>query len=235
MTCASENYLRKTRALEGTEMFTSEISIVREEDLANSAKPASQNAARAPQRSPLASNTLSNARKSKRGAKRCAHRQKQQSPPATQSSSNKPDESRQAHYRACAPRPARRGWRRSITTATPAVFDRGADGRTDRAGIYPLRRRLPVSYDPEPLVLRRRHVPLGLPARRRHQVLDQREQHLYSGPRAAASFERRLLSTTAASMASSPLPHAVNAVDASSRESTAAASRRSRPAQASSN
>ena len=46
---------------------------------------------------------------------------------------------------------------------------------------------------------------------------------------------RRLLSTTAASMASSPLPHAVNAVDASSRESTAAASRRSRPAQASSN
>ena len=46
---------------------------------------------------------------------------------------------------------------------------------------------------------------------------------------------RRLLSMTAASMASSPLPHAVNAVDASSRESTAAASRRSRPAQASSN
>ena len=46
---------------------------------------------------------------------------------------------------------------------------------------------------------------------------------------------RRLLSTTAASMASSPLPHAVNAVDASSRKSTAAASRRSRPAQASSN
>ena len=46
---------------------------------------------------------------------------------------------------------------------------------------------------------------------------------------------RRLQSTTAVSMASSPLPHAVNAVDASSRESTAAASRRSRPAQASSN
>jgi hypothetical protein len=46
---------------------------------------------------------------------------------------------------------------------------------------------------------------------------------------------RRLLSMTAASMASSPLPHAVNAVDASSRESTAAATRRSRPAQASSN
>ena len=46
---------------------------------------------------------------------------------------------------------------------------------------------------------------------------------------------RRLQSTTAASMASSPLPHAVNAVDASSRESTAAALRRSRPAQASSN
>ena len=46
---------------------------------------------------------------------------------------------------------------------------------------------------------------------------------------------RCLQSTTAASMASSPLPHAVNAVDASSRESTAAASRRSRPAQASSN
>ena len=49
---------------------------------------ASQNAARAPHRSPLASNTLSNARKSKRGAKRCAHRQKKQSPPATQSSSD---------------------------------------------------------------------------------------------------------------------------------------------------
>ena len=47
---------------------------------------------------------------------------------------------------------------------------------------------------------------------------------------------RPLLPTTAASMASSPLPHAVDAVDASSRrdESTAAASRRSRPAQASS-
>ena len=37
---------------------------------------APQNAARAPHRSPLASNTLSNARKSKRGAKRCAHRQR---------------------------------------------------------------------------------------------------------------------------------------------------------------
>ena len=37
---ASENYLRKNRALEGTEMFTSEISIVREEDHANCAKPA---------------------------------------------------------------------------------------------------------------------------------------------------------------------------------------------------
>ena len=56
---------------------------------------------------------------------------------------------------------------------------------------------------------------------------------LPSGKRPRPS--RRLLSTTAASMASSPLPHAVNAVDASSRESTAAASRRSRPAQASSN
>ena len=77
---------------------------------------APQNAARAPHRSPLASNTLSNARKSKRGAKRCAHRQKKQSPPATQSSSTKPDESRQAHYRARAPRPARRRWRRSVRT-----------------------------------------------------------------------------------------------------------------------
>ena len=80
MACASENYLRKNRALEGTEMFTSEISIVREEDLANSAKPASQNAARAPQRSPHASNTLSNARKSKRGAKRCAYHAGETSP-----------------------------------------------------------------------------------------------------------------------------------------------------------
>ena len=35
LACASENYLRKNRALEGTEMFTSEISIVREEDHAN--------------------------------------------------------------------------------------------------------------------------------------------------------------------------------------------------------
>ena len=40
LACASENYLRKNRALEGTEMFTWEISIVREEDHANCAKPA---------------------------------------------------------------------------------------------------------------------------------------------------------------------------------------------------
>ena len=106
-------------------------------DHAKLRKASVENAARAPHRSPLASNTLSNARKSKRGAKRCAHRQKKQSPPATQSSSTKPDESRQAYYRARAPRPARRRWRRSGTTATPAVGrrDRGADGRADRAGL----------------------------------------------------------------------------------------------------
>ena len=69
-------------------MFTSEISIVGEEDHAKLREASVENAARAPHRSPLASNTLSNARKSKRGAKRCAHRQKKQSPPATQSSSN---------------------------------------------------------------------------------------------------------------------------------------------------
>ena len=68
MACASENYLRKNRALEGTEMFTSEISIVREDHHAKLREASVENAARAPHRSPLASNTLSNARKSKRGA-----------------------------------------------------------------------------------------------------------------------------------------------------------------------
>ena len=57
-------------------MFTSEISIVREDHHAKLREASVENAARAPHRSPLASNTLSNARKSKRGAKRCAHRQK---------------------------------------------------------------------------------------------------------------------------------------------------------------
>ena len=126
-------------------------------DHANCAKPASQNAARAPHRSPLASNTLSNARKSKRGAKRCAHRQKKQSPPATQSSSNKPDESRQAHYRARAPRPARRRWRRSV-----------------RAGVYVgrasrLRRRASRAAHRVPTLLAGLRLPRPRPRPRRRR------------------------------------------------------------------
>ena len=54
-------------------MFTSEISIVREDHHAKLREASVENAARAPHRSPLASNTLSNARKSKRGAKRCSY------------------------------------------------------------------------------------------------------------------------------------------------------------------
>ncbi len=38
-------------------------------------------------------------------------------------------------------------------------------------------------------MLRRRHVPLGLPARRRHQVDDKRLVHLFTLGQAAASFE----------------------------------------------
>ena len=38
-------------------------------------------------------------------------------------------------------------------------------------------------------MLRRRHVPLGLPARRRHQVDDKRLVHLFALGQAAASFE----------------------------------------------
>ena len=53
----------------------------------------------------------------------------------------------------------------------------------------PLRWRLPVGHDPERLLLPGRHVPLGLPARRRHQVDDKRLVHLFTERRAAASFE----------------------------------------------
>ena len=128
-------------------------------------------------------------------------------------------------------------WRRSGTTATPAVGrrDRGADGRADRAGLVSWRR-LQLGHDPEPLVLRRRHVPLGLPARRRHQVLDQREQHLYSGRRPAASCEAPSFydSRVDGVLAASTRRRRVRGIVARD-ESTAAASRRSRPAQASSN
>ena len=53
----------------------------------------------------------------------------------------------------------------------------------------PLRRRLFLGYDPEPVVLCGHHVPLGLPARRRHQVDDQRVVYLFALRHAAASFE----------------------------------------------
>ena len=193
------------------------------------------NAARAPHRSPLASNTLSNARTSKRGAKRCAHRQKEQSPPATQSSTTSPMKAAK------------------LITALALLGLHGAAG-DDLAPPPP-----PPSDDATAAPTAAPTVPgwfpggdYSLATTQNHSCFGdatcpsafQLGGGIKSSINASSIFlpngerprpSRRLLSMTAASMASSPLPHAVNAVDASSRESTAAASRRSRPAQASSN
>ena len=104
--------------------------------------------------------------------------------------------------------------------------------RCSRRPQDPLRWRLPVGHDPERLLLPGRHVPLGLPARRRHQVDDKRLVHLFTERRAAASFEAPSIydSRVDGVLAASTRRRRVVARD----ESTAAASRRSRPAQASS-
>ena len=83
-------------------------------------------------------------RTSKRGAKRCAYHAGE----AKQVLSSK-DDSRQAHYRARAPRPARRRWRRSV-----------------RAGVYVGR----ASRLRRPRVARRSPRPHAVPLLRRHRA-----------------------------------------------------------------
>ena len=80
-------------------------------DHAKLRKASVENAARAPHRSPLASNTLSNARKSKRGAKRCSYTGKKQV--VSQ------DDQETSPYHGARARPARRRWRRSVR---PGVY-----------------------------------------------------------------------------------------------------------------
>ena len=74
LTRASENYELYLRTINRVYPFALKSTLVASHLRSEAAcPPEPQNAARAPHRSPLASNTLSNARKSKRGAKRCSY------------------------------------------------------------------------------------------------------------------------------------------------------------------